>query len=175
MQRDALAGRRDHFECFQHRAGRGRGDFAERVAHIALEADDAAGDQSGDVFDGVLAEQPVKAVVDAGLVGGDLVFGRQHLGVAGRRDGVRHVEHGRDAAERRGGSAARRILLVRIAGIAEMHMHVDGAGQHMEAAGVERLARRRHRFGSADRENSAVLDRDAGREFASGDTMCRCG
>ncbi len=39
--------------------------------------------------------------------------------------------------------AALEVFLVRIAGIAEMHMHVDGAGQHMQAGGIDGLASRR--------------------------------
>ena len=57
----------------------------------------------------------------------------------------------------------REVLLVRIAGIAEMHMHVDRAGQHVQAGSVERLARGRHRLVGADRDDVAVLDRDARR------------
>ena len=36
--------------------------------------------------------------------------------------------------------AAREVLLVRIAGIAEMHVHVDRAGQHVQAGRVDGLA-----------------------------------
>ena len=50
MQRDSLAGRRDNLECFQHRACGGRGDAAEGVAHIELEADHTAIDQGIDVL-----------------------------------------------------------------------------------------------------------------------------
>ena len=64
VQRDPLAGRRHDLEGFQHRAGRGRGDLAEGVAHIELEADHAAVDQRRHVGDGVLAEQAVEAEID---------------------------------------------------------------------------------------------------------------
>ena len=111
--------------------------------------------------DGVVAEQAVEAEIDAGLAGGDRVLGGEDFGGAGRRNGIRHVEHGGDAAESGGRRSARPILLVRIARIAEMHMHVDGARQDMQAGGVERLARRRHGFVGADRKDTAVLDGDA--------------
>src|SRR5713101_2312804 len=45
MQRDAFAGRRHRLEGFEHRAGRWARDLPERVAHIELEADDAAFDE----------------------------------------------------------------------------------------------------------------------------------
>ena len=101
---------------------------------------------SGTCVDGVLAEQSVEAEIDMGLFGGHAVLGGENFGGAGRRNGVRHVEHGGDAAERRRRGAALEVLLVRIAGIAEMHVVVDRAWQHVQAGGVERLAR-----GSASR------------------------
>ena len=107
MQRDALAGRRDDLEALQHRAGRGRRNRAERVAHVELEADRALG-QLRHVLDGVLAEQPVEPEIDVRLLGRHLVLGREDLRRAGRRDRVRHVEHGGDAAERRRSGAAAR-------------------------------------------------------------------
>ena len=47
-----------------------------------------------------------------------------------------------------------------------MHVHVDGAGQDVQAAGVERLARRRHGVVAPTASDRAVLDRDAGRDDA---------
>ncbi len=41
-------------------------------------------------------------------------------------------------------------------------MHVDRAGENMQARDVDGLARRRHRVGSANAENLAVLDRHGG-------------
>ena len=164
MQRDALAGRRHDLECLQHRAGRGRRNFAEGVAHIELEADHAAVDQRADIGDGLLAEQTVEPVIDMRLGRGDGVLFRENLCRSGRRNRVRHVEHSGHAAEGRRRRAARPVFLVRIAGIAEMHMHVDRAGQDMEAGGIERLARGRHRLLRADRENFSVLHGDARRK-----------
>jgi hypothetical protein len=121
---------------------------------------------AGNLGDGVLAEQAIQAEIDTGFTGGDRVLGGQRLGVAGRRNGVRHVEHRGDAAEGRGRGSARPVLLVRIARVAEMHVHVDGAGQNVQAARIEGLARERHRLVGADRDDAAVLDRDAGCDHA---------
>ena len=46
-----------------------------------------------------------------------------------------------------------------------MHVNVDGTGQDMHAARIQRFARRRHRFWRADRMDFSVLDRDAGANF----------
>ena len=151
---------RDHLERFEHRAGRGRGNLAEGVAHIELEADHAAVDQRGNVLDRVLAEHGVEAVIDVRLLGRHLVLGGERFRRADGRDRVRHVEHGGDAAEGRRDRAAREVLLLRIAGIAEMHMHVDRAGQHVHAGDVDCLARWRHCVRAADAENLSVLDGD---------------
>ncbi len=168
MERDALAGAGNDFESLEHRAGRRARDLAEGVAHVELEADDAAVDQNRHMRDGVLAEEAVEAEVHMRVPGCDVVLRRQHLGRAGRRDGVGHVEHRGDATEGRRRGAALEIFLVGIAGIAEMHMHVDGAGKDMQPARVELLARRRHRRGSAHRQDRAVLDCDVGIDDAVG-------
>src|SRR5947199_15177 len=71
----------------------------------------------------------------------------------------------RPACRRR---AAGEILLVRIAGVAEMHMIVDHAGQHVQPPRVERLCRLRHDGIIADRDDAAVFDRDARLDDAVG-------
>ena len=94
------------------------------------------------------------------------------FGVADGRQRVRHVEHGGDAAERRRRRAAAEVFLVRIAGVAEMHVNVDRAGQDMQPGRIQRFARRRHRLRRADGVDLAVLDRDAGAiASASGETI----
>ena len=161
MKRNSLPGRGDHFERLEHCAGRWRRDLAESVAHVELKADDRLGELRH-MPDRVFAEQPVKAEIDMRLLGCHLMLGRQDLRRARRRDGVRHVEHGGHAAEGRRRRAGGEILLVRIAGIAEVHVHIDGAGQHVQALRVERLARWRHRLIGADRDNDSILDGNAG-------------
>jgi len=120
MQRDALAGWRNHLESFQHGACRRRRNLAERIAHIELEADDAAGDEIGHVGDRVLAKQPIEAIVDMSRLAGELMFFRQNFLGADGRDGIGHIEDGGDAAigcRRRSGAE---VFLVRIARVAEM-------------------------------------------------------
>ena len=56
------------------------------------------------------------------------------------RLGVRHLEHGGDAAQHRRPAAGRKIFLVLEAGLAEMHLAVDHAGQDVQAGGVDGLA-----------------------------------
>ena len=55
--------------------------------------------------------------------------------------GVGHLEHAGDAAQDGGAAAGLQIFLVLVAGLAEMHLAVDGAGQHMQALGLENLRR----------------------------------
>ena len=132
MQRNTFSGARHRLEGFEHRAGGGRGNLAEGIAHVALEADHACR-QRRHMLDRVLAEQAVEAEVHMCFLGRHLVLGGEDIGCAGRRNRIRHVEHGGDAAERCCRRAAREVFLVRIAGVAEMHVHVDRAGQHMHA------------------------------------------
>ena len=70
----------------------------------------------------------------------DLVGERRGRGRG--RVGVRHLEHRRDAAQHRAARAGFEVFLVGEAGLAEMHMAVDHARQHMQAAAVDGLSRR---------------------------------
>ena len=100
----------------------------------------------------------------------DLLLDADLLGIFGRRDLVRHVDDGRDAAADRCGRAGREVLLVRHAGIAEMDVGVDQAGQDVQAGGVDRLLAVRQRVVGADRDDLAVgngnaaLERGLGRD-----------
>ena len=67
------------------------------------------------------------------LVGERLGGGRERLGVG-------HLEHGRDAAHHRRAAAGLQVLLVLQPRLAEMHLGVDHAGQHVQARGIDRLA-----------------------------------
>ena len=67
----------------------------------------------------------------------DLVGDGRRIG--GERIGVGHLEHRRDAAEHRAARAAFQVLLVGQARLAEMHLAVDHARQHMQAAAVDHL------------------------------------
>ena len=62
-----------------------------------------------------------------------LTLSAKRLGVDRGRRGVGHVEDRRDPAQRGGASAGFEVFLVLIAGLAEVNLAVDNAGQHMEA------------------------------------------
>ena len=79
-----------------------------------------------------------KIAMHAVMAALDLVGNRRRRG--GGRIGVRHLEHGGDAAEHRAARAGFEVLLVGEAGLAEMHMAVDHARQQMQAAAVDHLA-----------------------------------
>ncbi len=115
------------------------------------------------MIDVVLGEQPVETVIHVRFFC-DLLFQRKRLGGRGRRIDVRHLEYGRDPAHRSCGGAGLPILLVRVAGLAEMHMDVYRSWQEMKTGGVERFPRARHRTLLADRQYLAVFDRDRGIE-----------
>ena len=57
-----------------------------------------------------------------------------------RRVGVGHFEHGGHPAENGRARAGLQILLVDEAGLAEMHLAVDDAGQNMQALAVDPFA-----------------------------------
>ena len=162
VQRHALAGASHRLESLEHRSGRWRGDLSKRVAHVELEADHSAFDERRYLLDGVLTQQAVEPEIDVRVRGGDAVLVRQRGSGTGRRNGVGHIEYGGHAAERCGRRAGLPIFLVRIARIAKMHVHVDGAGQDMKSACVKRLARSRHHRIRPDRDNVTVVDGNAG-------------
>ena len=58
----------------------------------------------------------------------------------GQRIGVRHFEHGRHAAHHGAARSGFKIFLMRLAGLAEMHLRVHHAGQDVQALAVDRLA-----------------------------------
>ena len=57
----------------------------------------------------------------------------------GERIGVRHFEHRRHPAQHGGARTGLQILLVGQAGLAEMHLRVDDAGQDMQPRAVDAL------------------------------------
>ena len=116
----------------QQRAGRG--------AHEHLDAAGARQPlQRGELM-GVLArgaDIEGKVAMHAVMRARDLVG--QRLRAGGGRLGVRHLEHRGDAAQHRAARAGFQVLLVGEAGLAEMHVAVDHARQHVQAAAVDRL------------------------------------
>ncbi len=80
-------------------------------------------------------------------------------GIGGGGIGVRHLEHRGDAAEHRAARAGFQVFLVRQARLAEMHMAVDHARQHVQAEAIDHLAGRCARK-IADGREAAVPDAD---------------
>ena len=83
----------------------------------------------------------------------------QRLGAGRGRIGVGHLEHGGHPAEHGRARAGLQIFLVFQAGLAEMHLGVDDAGQDVQAAAVDALARRGAAQG-ADFGDEPVADAD---------------
>ena len=67
----------------------------------------------------------------------------ERLGGDRERIGVRHLEHRGDAAHHGAARAGLEIFLVGQAGLAEMHLGVDHAGQDVQALAVDDLGGRR--------------------------------
>ena len=94
----------------------------------------------------------------AAAAAGDLVG--QRLGGDGQRAGVGHLEDGGDAAHHGRARAGLEVFLVLGAGLAEMDLRVDHAGQDGEAACNRRPRRPGCRVDGADRGDPAVADAD---------------
>src|SRR5204863_1872200 len=73
----------------------------------------------------------------------------------------RHVTHGGYPARGGGGRAAAKALPVGAAGLVEVDMGIDQTGQHVQAAGVERLVRVTF-TGLEDLSDATVLDQHVG-------------
>ena len=172
MERDTVAVLGHVFEALQHGAGGRRGQIAEGIAHETLEADDAAGDQVGQVFEVLFRQEPVDSEIDMRLFGGEFVLLAQGFGGACRRVDVGHLEHGGHPAHRCGGRAGAPVFLVGVAGLPEMDMGIDGAGQHVHAGGIQRFGCGRHCARVADSKDFAVPDRDACVHFGIGKHQC---
>jgi hypothetical protein len=82
-------------------------------------------------------------------------------GIGGGGLGVRHLEHGGDPAQDGGAGPALQVFLPLQAGLAEVDLGVDHAGQDRQALGVEHLARRGLRE-VADGDDLAGADADVG-------------
>ncbi len=90
----------------------------------------------------------------AGLdLGGERFLGNR------QRIGVRHLEHGGDAAHHGAARAGLEVFLLRQPGFAEMHLRVHHAGQDVQALAVDGLARGGLRE-PADRGDPAIGDAD---------------
>eukprot|EP01038_Epipyxis_sp_PR26KG_P012454 gene12454-16703_t len=115
------------------------------------------------------ADIAVDAEIDMGLGGrdGDLLPHRG--GIGRRRVGVGHVEDRGDAADGRRGGGRRPGLLVREAGLADMGVDVERAGDERAPAGLDHPAGGGHGVAMTDRDDAAIVDRDGAMSAA------RCG
>ena len=87
------------------------------------------------------ADEEGEIAVHVVMGAGDLV--RERRGAGGQGIGVRHLEHRRDPAHDRAQRAGNEIFLMREAGVAEMHLAVDHAGQHVQPPAIHGLRGRR--------------------------------
>ena len=109
------------------------------------------------------ADEEGEIAMHAVVAARDLVG--QRLGAGGGRIGVRHLEHRGDAAQHGAARARFQVLLVGEARLAEMHLGVDHARQHVQAAAVDHLAGR----GAgevADRRDAAARDAEVAHALA---------
>ena len=161
VQRNSLSRRSNGLKTFQHLARGRRRNAAERVAHVQLEADRADVDQFRHPLDRGRTQHSVKTKVDMRLLRGHFEFRREDFAAVDGRKGIGHIEDCRDAAERSGKRSRSEVFLVRIAGIAEVNMVVDRAGQQVQPVRIQRFLGGGHRLCVADRYDNAVLDRNA--------------
>ena len=105
--------------------------------------------------------------VDDGAAFDGVVDVLDGAGVVGDRAGVRHADDGGESAGGGGPRAGLDGLLVRLAGLAQVHVDVDQAGAGDEAAGVDLLRRLLLRGGEAGHE-PAVGDEEIAPGVAPG-------
>ena len=155
-----VAAAREDLEALEHRAVGGRRQVAEGVAHEAFEARDTGVHQGLELPDVVLVEQPVDPIVDVGLRLGDRLLLAQRFNGPGGRPGVRHFEDGGHAAAGGAPGPGLPVLLVVVAGRAEVDVGVDRTGEDVLAGRVDRLASGWERVARADRDDRLGGDRD---------------
>jgi hypothetical protein len=165
MQRDAQPGCGDQLESFKHRSRRGRRQVAERVAHEAFERVGTRFDKPGNLIDVVFCKKPVETEIHAGLPGAFLLL--PEFGDRARwRVGVGHLEHRGHPAHCRSLRACAPVFLVGVTRLAEMHMHVDAAGDEVMAGHIDHLGSLSQCSRGANGGDQLSGDRDVG-SFAS--------
>ena len=154
-----------------------RDEGSPHIARIAggVAQDARAGDRRAVVAErdaARIAQEMIRCQFEPGARAGDRPDGiharaRRGLGAAhhvgddrGRiqgRFGVGHASHGGETAGDRGGRAGGDRFFTRLAGLAQVHVHIDEAGRD-ERAGRFHDARVRGGEMFADRDHDAVLD-----------------
>ena len=115
-----------------------------------------------------------QAEVDDHLAARHLALLAVELDGGHRRIGERVLEHGGDAAGRGRHGAGGEVLALGVAGILEVRVHVDRAGQHHQPGGVDQLVGAGAVGLLDDRRHAAVLDHEVGGEHAVvGRQRCR--
>ena len=127
----------------------------------------AAGVGGRQFVDVVRRRPEVEAPVDEALRRGDPVLRLPEFAGGGVRDGVGHLQHGRDPAGRGGPGAGVQVLLVRQPGVAEMHLVVHDPGERRAC----RRSRSSRRPGRSSAGRSSACRRRGARRTAS----CRSG
>ena len=128
--------------------------------------------QFGDVG---LGAADIEAHVAPGLAFHVVLLPGELFGIGDRRRGVRHVEHRGKAAEHGGAGAGGDALHRLVAGVAQMHVRVDQAGQNVQAGGVDGLVGGGV-GGHAEGGDAAVADADdRSPRYPRAARRCRCG
>ena len=143
------------------------GNSASPLSHRkALTPTTPARLQLGEVLERLGHQAAPQRVVHQRVLGDRAAFDGQRAGVERRRMAVeRHVAHGGDAAGRGRGRAGEKAFPVGAAGLVEVDVRVDEAGQDVQAAGVD-APRRRCGSGRAAGWRGRVRPRAAGRPRA---------
>ena len=97
--------------------------------------------QAGQVADILRCRPHEEGMVAPGAAARPVQLVGQRILVGGGWLGVRHFEDRRHPAQDRATRTGFQIFLVLVAGLAEMHLGVDHAGQHGQAGGVEDIRR----------------------------------
>ena len=112
-------------------------------AHEDLHAGDARQHfQFAELFGVLAGGADIEGKVAMHAVVGALDLVGDRFGGGRERIGVRHLEHGGDAAQHRTARTRFEVFLVGEAGLAKMHVAVDHARQEMQAAAVDHFGGR---------------------------------
>ena len=96
--------------------------------------------------------------LDHPLGGRLLAYRTRHCGAIIDRPRVGHTGHGGKAAGSRGSRTGGDRFLVLLAGLAQMHMHIDQARTHHEPTRIQHLARAFSRQLRGDRRNATPVN-----------------